>query len=1078
MNDAESHPRFYEQCVRFLEAGKTVVVSQDRLRRHLERTYHQNMAQRLEKSQAKTMTWAAPKILTELTWLRTTYEQLSLFAPWDRPLPRLLSDRQAQAVWWQEISQAHFQLRQNSKSDPGEPLPDILIPQGAAERARQARRILKLLQQELWPSGLYYSQDPELYSLYHQRLESRLKQEHWIEVADVADWIVTCFREETFPRMALPQPGSLVFVGFEEIWPQTRRLLEVLEGEVFPTPTAGSFVSSTVRLSSDSPSHIEICTVETVDQETEAACLWAASLLESWSQTEGVDLRHPPRIGIAVLNLSQRLTQFERILSHLLDSQSLTFQSSQSSLDARRQPFALSQPRPLLSFEPVRIALSLLRLRPDFVEARVLSTLIRSPFLRIAGKQRPRVFNREPRMREDWPETLPWIEAIKQLERNGLSHAAMVLSELLKKRAYDGQRRCLGDWVRCWAEVLSDANWPKSLGVDLDSHTYQIVQRFQNILRDLATLELVQREPMESDRALDQLETLLRTTPFQPEGSGGPIEVFDLTESYGLTFDGIFICGLTDDAWPPSAEAHPFIPIQELLPPENGGRSNQVCPRATAAATRAWAQTLTHHLITCAPQVVIGKAAVDTGQGRQLRPSPLIREILDSSKQWMAAAGYELNPLTPLMKKFQEQRTVLSWTPEVPFPIEGEEAERVTGGAYLLRSVSTCPVKAQLEYRLNLKRMEEPTPGFGPKEMGTAVHAAVEWFWKNLPKLAKESGPASSKMLANLMRNEKGFRNAVAQAVDHILGTPQQASTDCFEQEPSELNSSHPERFVGDPKLTIHLSGLPAEYGANLRNKLQRLVSLWLTKEASLERSFMILGLELEETYEAGGLKLSLKVDRIDENQAMGEDTPSVTLVDYKSSVKSLSQAWFGDRPAEPQLPLYSHILRSKGRTIEEMAFAVVAEPTTYQKGVPKWQSLGKKLTRKELHSWLRSPKDGGFLLGTGILTIDQVSPLYDPSDSGKASDEVHDWEKAFEALMKHYSHVIPELVKTYTGGSPILDPLPLKSPKADKALKLACEFCDMKALCRIGELRRFVAPDLAEDDEDGLDDLEDSDED
>ena len=73
----------------------------------------------------------------------------------------------------------------------------------------------------------------------------------------------------------------------------------------------------------------------------------------------------------------------------------------------------------------------------------------------------------------------------------------------------------------------------------------------------------------------------------------------------------------------------------------------------------------------------------------------------------------------------------------------------------------------------------------------------------------------------------------------------------------------------------------------------------WLAIERERE-SFRVCGTEVSANLEMNHLRLSLRIDRIDEC-ADG----SKIVIDYKTGTTS-SQNWFGDRPQEPQLPLYT----------------------------------------------------------------------------------------------------------------------------------------------------------------------------
>ena len=87
--------------------------------------------------------------------------------------------------------------------------------------------------------------------------------------------------------------------------------------------------------------------------------------------------------------------------------------------------------------------------------------------------------------------------------------------------------------------------------------------------------------------------------------------------------------------------------------------------------------------------------------------------------------------------------------------------------------------------------------------------------------------------------------------------------------------------------------------------------------EQELRRgAFTVLQSEQSEQINLGPLRLSLRVDRVDQVE------DGVVLVDYKTGAKADRNQWEGERPEEPQLPLYT-LLRSS-QEIQGLAFARV----------------------------------------------------------------------------------------------------------------------------------------------------------
>src|SRR5262249_5099966 len=99
------------------------------------------------------------------------------------------------------------------------------------------------------------------------------------------------------------------------------------------------------------------------------------------------------------------------------------------------------------------------------------------------------------------------------------------------------------------------------------------------------------------------------------------------------------------------------------------------------------------------------------------------------------------------------------------------------------------------------------------------------------------------------------------------------------------------------------------------QHRLEALLCEWLEIERG-RPPFTVLGCEEERAASVARLELRRRLDRGD-RLAAGEEI----LIDYKGGASSLT-AWYGDRPDEPQLPLYAV---THPRTPHALAFAQVA---------------------------------------------------------------------------------------------------------------------------------------------------------
>jgi probable DNA repair protein len=187
-----------------------------------------------------------------------------------------------------------------------------------------------------------------------------------------------------------------------------------------------------------------------------------------------------------------------------------------------------------------------------------------------------------------------------------------------------------------------------------------------------------------------------------------------------------------------------------------------------------------------------------------------------------------------------------------------------TQGVATLRAQSRCAFRGFAETRLAASPLERPLPGFNARERGNMVHQALELIWTQL---------GSSARLAALPNEERqelvsnGVRRAIADQ--------------CARR---------------DPGVRWRRREAP---------RLAALIDKWLRTEQQRE-PFEVESLEAgTEVARHGGLDFAVRIDRSD-RLADG----ARVLIDYKTG--ATSPDWRGERPDNPQLPVYA-LLRPEG---------------------------------------------------------------------------------------------------------------------------------------------------------------------
>ncbi|HEX4156779.1 MAG TPA: PD-(D/E)XK nuclease family protein [Acidobacteriaceae bacterium] len=283
-------------------------------------------------------------------------------------------------------------------------------------------------------------------------------------------------------------------------------------------------------------------------------------------------------------------------------------------------------------------------------------------------------------------------------------------------------------------------------------------------------------------------------------------------------------------------------------------------PGADAALDATRARTRAESLLARSTHILITGA--QTNADGELRPSPLLRHLNLTPTQPSALITLP-PPTSPLTEDLIPDTTPL---PPLPSPT-------LRGGATVLKQQAACGFLAFAELRLNATSPEPTALGLDPSDRGNLVHRALEDFWKNTHSQAE---------LRSLTAEERNRR------LDHAID-------------------------FAFTKVAPAAELWSAAYIALQRERLRDLLSRWLDFE--LQRApFTVLSNETKQDFDIGPLHLSLRPDRIDQVEG------GLALVDYKTGASAKPANWLGDRPDDPQLPLYA--LRTEPHQLKGLFFA------------------------------------------------------------------------------------------------------------------------------------------------------------
>lgn len=722
-----------------------VVTASRRLARFLSNEY--NLAQ----VEAGRLAWRTPVILAYGDWLATLYSTVQD----DRDATRI--NAQQSRILWERVLRPHIR--------------DPLINIG--NLCRDAREAWQRIHEWRVPlseiAGAARGVDQRIFAKAAADYQALLDANRWIDDATLPGALIVAIDSDA---VALPQAVSLA--GFDRLTPAAEQLMDRLRERGISTETVAT---PAVRSAGLMP-------YESADAELRAAGAWARKeLLEDPSR----------RVAIVVSGLEQDATRAGRFVREGF------VPGWQYAGGAHAAAVNVSLGQRLASYPAIEVALLVLAWTSRELDGQEISILLRSPYLGLypaPGRSRMELQLR------DMPDR-GWslgqhLRASPEESTDSRDWLAR-LSRLVELRKEQPRAAAPSFWAQFANTVLDTVNWPGEHA--LDSADFQLVDRWRDLLNELARLELVVPEMSMSD-AFAQLSAMAGESVFQPEVPGGVVQVMGPLEAAGMSFDRLWISGLTASQWPPPGR--PLALVSRSLQREKG------MPNAEPEDTIGYAERVLSRLIGSAETCVCSyaKSSADALQAPAalLDDMALVQPIDDPG--WHASA---------LISHGNSRRVAKDRVPAVT------ENEKVRGGAGTLQWQITEPFSAFAYSRLGIGRLPSFVPGLTPRLRGNLVHAALHHLYEDRPTQdlirAWNEDLLNEKVAAAI---DKAFSN-YERRVDHVLG------------QLLRLERARVARLLCDV----------------VENDKQR-------------QSFRVDAVEEQRDFECAGLALQLRIDRID----------------------------------------------------------------------------------------------------------------------------------------------------------------------------------------------------------------------
>ena len=547
-------------------------------------------------------------------------------------------------------------------------------------------------------------------------------------------------------------------------------------------------------------------------------------------------------IAVVVPNVSSVRPQVESIFRQVLAPQAVAIGERDLPL-----PFEFSLGVPLESVPMARAALLLLRWIHDALPQEQLSWLMLSGFLCENQDEMLPIAAFDARLRSQFMrQPNQDLDTFLQLLSSGSREAAPL--DALQHRLRIARKILPLDGALNFSEWVTVAE--RILAAvhwpgahSMHSEDFQVESRWSQLLDSVAALAFDGRK-VSCGEFLEVLEQQAKQTIFAPESRNAPIQILGPLEAAGLTFDAVWFLGADDVNWPAAARPHPFLPV--FLQHKHG------MPHSETAADWKLAEQVTRRLQSSAGKIIFSYPA-QNAEGL-CRPSTLVSSTTEvTARSFRAKLAGDDNGNQPAALLSDEEPAAI-----VPWP-----TEREAGGSEVLRRQAACAFQSFATKRLSARPMEATDWGLEPRERGSVVHKILEDLWAEL------------KSYAGLMQARKEDR--VRAIVEHHVKSALQRYG----------NAPHTR------KQNWSQAYLEAEEG-----RICSLILEWLDYEAK-RSPFTVEAGEVKLAATVENLKLQVRVDRIDRIRN------GRVIIDYKTGVVK-ADAWEGERPDEPQLPLYA----------------------------------------------------------------------------------------------------------------------------------------------------------------------------